>query len=59
MYSLTAYQRRTTKFLGIMSKELVCFKSEDEGDQRCCVNKEADSLERGTWEQQESEIKMS
>jgi len=58
-YVMTAYQRRSVKFLGMMSKQLVCFTALFTGAQKCCVNKQATSLERGIWDKQEAEIKMS
>ena len=58
-YVMAAYQRRSVKFLGMMSKQLVCFTALFTGAQKCCVNKQATSLERGIWDKQEAEIKMS
>lgn len=58
-YHVTAYQRSTTKFVGGLRKELVCFKSETDGTEKCCVNKAANPLGRGEWHQQDMEIRMS
>ena len=57
-YTLTAYQRRRCVFLGILTKRLVCFNSRT-GVERCCVHKEAKSLDRGQWDQQEVETKLA
>ena len=56
-YAVTAFQRSTVKFLGMMRKQLVCFASGNQ--EKCCVNKHSDLLGRGAWQQQASEIKMS
>jgi hypothetical protein len=56
-YSVTALQRSTVKFLGIMSKQMVCFEANSQ--ERCCVNKESKLLGRGPWNRQAAEIKMS
>ena len=50
---------RQLPVLGMMSKQLVCFTALFTGAQKCCVNKQATSLERGIWDKQEAEIKMS
>ena len=57
MHEVTAYQRNTIKFLGIMGKKVVCFVSDNE--QKCCVSKRSSLLGRGPWIRQEAEIKMS
>jgi hypothetical protein len=58
-YSATAYQRRRCDFTGMMTKTLLCFKKQATGAEKCCVDKAATSLNRGAWDQQESEVKMS
>jgi len=56
-YTVTAFQRSTGKFLGMMRKQLVCFALGNQ--EKCCVNKHSNPLGRGAWQQQASEIKMS
>ena len=56
-YTVTAFRRSTSKFLGMMRKQLVCFALGNQ--EKCCVNKHSDLLGRGAWQQQASEIKMS
>jgi len=55
--SVTAFQRSTSKFLGMMRKQLVCFVLGNQ--EKCCVSKHSNPLGRGAWQQQAEEIKMS
>ena len=58
-YVLTAYQRRRLSGVaGLLSKQLVCFKP-DGGDEKCCVQKSAVSLARGSWDMQATEVKLA
>ena len=58
-YVLTAYQRRRLAGLaGLLSKQLVCFKP-DGGSEKCCVQKSAVSLDRGSWDMQADEVKLA
>ena len=57
-YTLTAYQRRRCVMYGMLVKRLVCFVSTGAAE-KCCVSKSAVALDRGTWDQQTTEVKLT